>query len=154
MSITLERKHPTKAEEELYLYTGYYLYSVTHHNQPELQMYIKTDDLPHAYGVRPSYAESIILTKPPKLSSAIIFDTDKMTIHADNVELDTEVLRLISARAEEIGFSYRNQKNILMHKVENIMHGKEPLNFSEEEIKLMMQMLSQLTTNPFDKYPN
>lgn len=25
---------------------------------------------------------------------------------------------------------------------------------AEEEIKLMMQMLSQLTTNPFDKYPN
>lgn len=141
--IHLERPYPTKAEKELYLYTGYYMYSG--HGQPDTQMYVKTDDLPDRYGLRKECPKSMTLEGTPDLDSAIVFTTNDFIVTTGNMPLDAEILRLIGARADELGFSYRNEDNILLHKIQNVLTGNEPFEFSEEELKHMMQLITNKT---------
>lgn len=157
MKRVLDCKDRTKAEEELYNYTGCYEYE----RAEDSITYIATDKNGLGYGKnRDIFPWTISLWLPEKLSRdllgeepeidenlwdhKLIFHIETGEIEIQNLTLDLEALRIITDRAEELGMRTPEiKKDILRQKLFHKRRG-ESVEFTPEETETILQWCADL----------
>ena len=138
--ILLSRQETYEGERDLYIYAGYYKYNSELHDNKHLDIYVKTDAFGLGYQKRTIYPGTCWLHEEPDMATAIVFNRKTMTVTTGSCEMDPEMMRIIQARAKELGFESANQSEILKHKLRKILENGQIQNLTMKELQQTLQL--------------